>query len=95
MADSLDKLTILGFKSIRELKDFKLKALNIFVGANGSGKSNLISFFRMLLSLIEGNLADYVRDNGGISDLLHNGRKATKQMEFETRFGRRQQVTSI
>jgi predicted ATPase len=89
MADSLDKLTILGFKSIRELKDFELKDLNIFVGANGAGKSNLISFFRMLQSLIEGNLADYVRDNGGISDLLHNGRKTTKQMEFETRFGPR------
>jgi predicted ATPase len=89
MADSLDKLTILGFKSIRELKDFELKDLNIFVGANGAGKSNLISFFRMLQSLIDGNLADYVRDSGGISDLLHNGRKATKQMMFEARFGAR------
>lgn len=89
MADSLDKLTISGFKSIRELKDFELKDLNIFVGANGAGKSNLISFFRMVQSLIEGTLADYVRDNGGISDLLYNGRKATKQMEFETRFGSR------
>lgn len=89
MADSLDKLTIRGFKSIRELKDFELKDLNIFVGANGAGKSNLISFFRMLQSLIEGNLADYIRDSGGISDLLHNGRKATKQMEFEARFGLR------
>ena len=89
MADSLDKLTIRGFKSIRELKDFELKDLNIFVGANGAGKSNLISFFRMLQSLIEGSLSDYVRGSGGISDLLHNGRKATKQMEFETRFGQR------
>jgi len=87
MTDSLDKFTIRGFKSIRELKDFELKELNIFVGANGAGKSNLISFFRMLKSLIEGNLADYIRDSGGISDLLHNGRKATKQTEFETCFG--------
>lgn len=86
MADSLDKLTIRGFKSIRELKEFELKDLNIFVGANGAGKSNLISFFRMLQSLIEGNLADYVRDSGGIGDLLYNGRKATQKMEFETRF---------
>ncbi len=89
MADSLDKLTIHGFKSIRELNNFKLKNLNIFVGANGSGKSNLISFFRLLQSLIEGTLADYVRDSGGISDLLYNGRKATRQMAFETRFGPR------
>jgi len=89
MADSLDSLTIRGFKSIRELKDFELKQINIFVGANGSGKSNLISFFLMLQSFIEETLSDFVRDSGGISDLLHNGRKATKQMEFETRFGLR------
>ncbi len=73
MTDFLDKLTMCGFKSIRELIDFELKNLNIFVGANGAGKSNLISFFRMLQSLIEGTLEDYVRDNGGIGDLLHNG----------------------
>ncbi|MCF8075077.1 MAG: AAA family ATPase [Desulfotignum sp.] len=89
MTESLDKLTIRGFKSIRELTDFELKRLNIFVGANGAGKSNLISFFRMLQSLIKGNIADYVRDSGGISDLLYNGRKTTKEMEFETRFGPR------
>lgn len=89
MADSLDKLSIRGFKSIRELNDFELKGLNIFVGANGAGKSNLISFFRMLQSVIDGTLADFVRDNGGISDLLFNGRKETKEMEFETRFGLR------
>lgn len=87
MADSLDKLTIRGFKSIRELEDFELNDLNIFVGANGAGKSNLISFFTMLQSLIGEALGDFIRNSGGISDLLHNGRKATKQMEFETRFG--------
>lgn len=89
MADSLDKLTIRGFKSIRKLEDFELKKLNVFVGANGSGKSNLVSFFRMLSSLIDGTLEDYVRESGGISDLLFNGRKTTKKMEFETLFGPR------
>ncbi len=85
----LDFLTIRGFKSIRNLEDFQLRKLNVFIGANGAGKSNLISFFRMLHSLIDGNLSDYVRNSGGISDLLFNGRKATEKMEFETRFGRR------
>lgn len=92
MPDSLNKLknlTIRGFKSIRELENFELKNLNIFVGPNGAGKSNLISFFRMLCSLMDGNLSDFIRESGGISDLLFNGRKATKQMDFETRFGPR------
>jgi predicted ATPase len=87
--NSLDCLTIRGFKSIRELEGFTLKKLNVFVGANGAGKSNLISFFRMLNALIEGGLSDYVRNEGGIGDLLYNGRKTTKKMEFVTRFGQR------
>ena len=86
MGDPLDKITIRGFKSIQELEDFELKSLNVFGGANGAGKSNLISFFRMLQELIDGDLAAYVLKSGGISDLLYNGRRATKQMEFEARF---------
>lgn len=89
MGDSLDKLTIKGFKSIRELKDFELTNLNVIIGGNGAGKSNLISFFRMLRALVDGNLNRYVKENGGAGDLLFNGRKVTKQMEFETRFGSR------
>jgi predicted ATPase len=89
MGKQLDTLTIRGFKSIRELDRFELKNLNVFVGANGAGKSNLLSFFRMLRSLIDGSLSDYVRESGGISDLLHNGRKATEEMYFETHFGPR------
>ena len=89
MGDPLDKLTIRGFKSIRQLEDFEFKGLNVLIGANGAGKSNLISFFRMLQAIINGNLNDYVRDSGGISDLLFNGRKATRLLDFSTRFGPR------
>ena len=45
MGHALDTLTIKGFKSIRELVDFELRHLNVVVGGNGAGKSNLISFF--------------------------------------------------
>lgn len=89
MADSLDKLTIRGFKSILALEDFELKKLNVFIGGNGAGKSNLIEFFRMLRKMIDGNLYEYIRSGGGISDFLFNGRKVTSQLEFEMRFGER------
>jgi predicted ATPase len=89
MGQSLDKLTIRGFKSIRELKDLKLTNLNVIVGGNGAGKSNLISFFRMLSALIDGSLNRYVEDNGNAGDILFNGRKVTKKMEFEVLFGAR------
>lgn len=89
MNGSLDKLTIKGFKSIRELKDFELNDLNIFIGGNGAGKSNLIDFFRLLRMIIDGKLNEYIRAGGGISDFLFKGRKVTSQMEFETRFNSR------
>jgi len=89
MSDSLDKLTIRGFKSIQALENLELKALNVFIGGNGAGKSNLIDFFRLLRKIIDGNLNDYIREGGGISDFLFNGRKVTSQMDFATRFGAR------
>jgi len=44
----LKKLTVQGFKSI-ERQTIELGSLNVLIGANGSGKSNLLaalSFFR-------------------------------------------------
>jgi predicted ATPase len=87
MADPLDRLTIRGFKSIRELEDFELKNLNVFIGGNGAGKSNLLEFFRLLRNIIDGNLNEYILTGGGISDFLFNGRKVTSQMDFEMHFG--------
>lgn len=87
MSSSLDRLTIKGFKSIKSLEDFKLSNLNVMIGANGAGKSNFISFFKMMREMMAGNLNSYIRNSGGIGDLLYNGRKWTERLEFEMRFG--------
>ena len=47
----LQRLTLNGFKSINAI-DIELHLLNILIGANGAGKSNLISFFKMLNEII-------------------------------------------
>ena len=95
MAQSLNKITVKGFKSIRALEDFELSNLNILIGGNGAGKSNFIDFFRMLRAMLElplpglasANLKTYIADGGGSDDFLFNGPKVTKQVEIETRFG--------
>ena len=87
MADALRKLTIQGFKSIKALEDITLTDLNIFIGGNGAGKSNLVDFFRLLRAIIDGTLNEYIRDGGGISDFLFNGRKVTSEMKFQMYFG--------
>lgn len=84
----LARMTVRGFKSIRELQDFKLERLNVLIGANGAGKSNFISFFRMLAEMVEGRLQLYVKGEYGPDALLFGGRKRTRQIEVELYFDR-------
>ncbi len=78
---SVEKISILGYKSIRALKDFPLRNLNLLIGANGAGKSNFIGFFRLLHEMQQQSLAEYVALKGGPDALLHFGRKTTAQMK--------------
>ncbi len=81
---TLEKLTIKNFKSIRE-QTLELERLNIFIGANGAGKSNLIQVFRFLREIQQQNLANYTLERG-VESLLYFGRKNSKFMEFYLEF---------
>ncbi|MFM0738305.1 AAA family ATPase [Paraburkholderia xenovorans] len=84
---AVTKLTIAGFKSIRELRDFELRNLNVLIGANGAGKSNFIGLFRMLAEMYEGRLQLYVQQQGGPDALMHFSRKTTDEIHAEFVFG--------
>ncbi len=89
MADTIKKLTIEGFKSIRRLEDFQLRALNVLIGANGAGKSNFVSFFRLLREMIEQRLqVALATTEGGADACLYLGPKITKQFFAKLQFGR-------
>ena len=83
---SLDRIIIRGFKSIREA-DLPLGPLNVLIGANGAGKSNLIATFDLLHSIVEGRLQTSVARAGGASSLLHYGPKQTNELVLELQFG--------
>ena len=83
----LNKITVKGYKSIKNLDHFEFNNLNVLIGANGAGKSNLISLFKMLAALAEGHLQLYVKDNAGPDTILYGGRKRTKEVEAEFYFG--------
>lgn len=80
-------LSVSGYKSIRELKDFQLNKLNVLIGANGAGKSNFINLFRLLNQMYEQQLQLYVQKQGGPDALLHFGRKTTEMLTAEVHFG--------
>jgi predicted ATPase len=87
MGQALDFLTIKGFKSIKELDTIQLNKLNILVGANGAGKSNLVSFFRMLRAMADEGLQSFVIENGGADGFFFNGPKETTRIEANLHFG--------
>lgn len=90
----LEKLTITGFKSIKELNDFELKKINVLIGANGAGKSNFIDFFRMLRAMLEfeipelkePSLTAFIENKGGMENVLFNGPKITDNIYTELIF---------
>lgn len=82
----LSRLTLEGFKSFVS-EEISFGDITVLLGANGSGKSNLVSFFRMLGSLRTGTLQVYLGQEGGPDSILHGGRRATPQMQAEVRFG--------
>ncbi len=72
--------SVRGFKSIRELENFELRPLNVLIGANGAGKSNLLSLFKMLSALSQKRLQLFAKNEGGPDALLFGGRKLTSRL---------------
>lgn len=87
MRNRLESVTIKGFKTIQALTDFKPQDLTVFIGPNGVGKSNFISFFRMMSWALadKDSFPMYVGLEGGASRMLHDGPDTTPQMEGAVR----------
>ncbi len=83
MRPHLTGLTLRGFKTIRALDDFDPGPIAVLIGPNGVGKTNFISFFRMLAWALTppGNLQTYVAELGGASSILHDGPAKTREIE--------------
>lgn len=81
----LRRVILKGFKSIKAM-DLELRPLNVLIGANGTGKSNLVSFFKMLNEMMAGRLQQYIATTGHAQSLLHFGPKVTPQMEARLEF---------
>lgn len=85
----LESLTVRGFKSIHD-QTLKLAPLNVFIGGNGSGKSNLVGVFQFLNRVGNKELQTYTGVAGGADSVLHFGRKRTASLSMELEFGKGQ-----
>lgn len=75
----LKTIEIQGFKSIPFQHPLKLEFgdINILLGANGAGKSNIIAFFKMLGYMMSGSLQRFIAEAGTNQKFLYYGAKKT------------------
>ena len=86
----LEQIALAGYKTIRELKKFRLEhGLNVLIGANGSGKTNFIRFFELLGHMMDPNkgLQNYVSGRGRADAFLFRGMKVTPEFTAHLKFG--------
>ena len=71
----ITKIEVNGFKS---LKDFELtlhNGLNILVGPNGSGKTNIVLFFEFLSKLVSMPVSEAITEMGGFGFIFQKTEK--------------------
>jgi len=81
----LERIVLRGYRSIGEA-DIVLRPINVLIGANGAGKSNLISLFQFMNRLVHREMQTYVAQAGGADQILHYGRKTTERLSIELWF---------
>jgi predicted ATPase len=88
MATQLKKICISGYKSIspKHPLEIDLDNINILLGANGSGKSNIINFFKMLNFMMSGSFQLFVEKAGTSQVFLHYGTKHTDNIQGDLHF---------
>ena len=81
----LEELTVRNFKSIRD-QTLRLGRMNVFIGGNGSGKSNLVGVFHFLNQVVRQQLQTYTGVAGGADNFLFFGRKRSPALAVSVTF---------
>ncbi len=84
----LNKISIENYKSIEKV-EIDIKDINILIGSNGAGKSNFISFFKLLNSIIKQRLQSHIAEESGANNVFHHGLKNSEFIKGEFDFKNR------
>lgn len=83
----LSQITVKGFKSFDDFgQTITPNNLTVLLGANGSGKSNLVAFFKMLNYMMNRKFQLYVGEHGTAESLLFYGPRHTKSISASLTF---------
>lgn len=81
MITTISRIELEGFRSIASL-DLRLGRTTVLIGANGTGKSNLLSFLQLVPRMRTQSLRIFVGQAGGANTLLHQGSRKTPAIKF-------------
>ena len=83
----LKRIHIAGWKSIKN-QTIDFTPMTVVIGANGAGKSNLLSLFKLLNAMFANTpgLRTYVGQSGFADSVLHYGSRETPTAEMELTF---------
>lgn len=84
LSSMIESVHIRGFRSLADVKISGLPPAAVLIGANGSGKSNIMRFFEMLSWMLRTRqLGDFIARQGGADDQLFGGNRVTPRLEAE------------
>lgn len=81
----INSLKVYGYRSIKNI-DLKLHDLNLVVGANGTGKSNLYRCLQLIWAAASGSLAAAIAKEGGMPSVMWAGARSSNdpaRMRFQ------------
>lgn len=79
----IKKISIEGYKSIK-MMELELRDINVLIRANGSDKSNFISYFLLIHNLYKQRLCNYTMQNNA-ENLVYFGLKHIQEICSVTR----------
>ena len=84
MPNQIESLHVKGFRSLADVEINEMPRAAVLIGANGSGKSNLVRFFEMMNWMIGARrLDEFIQRRGGADDQLFGGAKTSPRMKAE------------
>ncbi|MEO7715689.1 MAG: AAA family ATPase [Capsulimonas sp.] len=79
------ELKVEGFRTLKNVS-WQPGNLNIVIGPNASGKSNLLKLLHLINKLSQGNLEDTINLSGGMASVLWNGQ--SRQINIRVQLGK-------
>ena len=79
----IKQLDIEGFRSLRQVSWIP-GDLNVIIGPNGTGKSNLLRFLQLIAISAQGRLGKHIQSLGGMDPILWDGSAAAIKFSMQT-----------